>query len=179
MKHVITLPAIRETIIRATVISLTIIAAFITFSCIAYADESYLCRFSGVAKLDGTNVPDGTKITAIIDGDEYTTTTPTGYGVSTYSITIQPPAGVYYADGTEVRFRIDSYPAYPTAIIEARKNIRQDLTASTSSTSTSADSQSTSLLHNTGLLVGVIIACIVEVALVASVAYLTISNWNE
>ena len=74
---------------------------------IASADGPPYCSFAGNVELDGADVADGTTITAIIAGDEYTTTTPTGYGASTYVIRIQPSEGTYYADGTPVRFKIN------------------------------------------------------------------------
>jgi len=63
------------------------------------------CRFHGMVQVDGANVLDGTVITAVIDGDTYTTTTPSVYGVSTYSMEISQPTSKSY-DAETVVFKI-------------------------------------------------------------------------
>ncbi|MGB2885401.1 MAG: hypothetical protein WBC47_07445 [Dehalococcoidia bacterium] len=87
------------------------------------------CRFHGTVKLNGANVADGTIIKAIIDGDEYTTTTPAVYGPSTYALKIVPAVG--YAEGTAITFMIGAYTATQTGSWETGGNIELDLTAST------------------------------------------------
>jgi hypothetical protein len=85
--------------------------------------------------LDGADVPDGTVITVMIAGDEYTTTTPEEvYGSSTYAIKIVPTEGTAYAEGTAVTFMIGSYTADQTGTWEKGGNIELNLTASTGST---------------------------------------------
>lgn len=74
---------------------------------------------------------DGTIITVIIDGDEYTTTTPAVYGPSTYAIKIVPAADAAYAEGAAVTFMIGDYTADQTGGWETGGNIELDLTAST------------------------------------------------
>jgi hypothetical protein len=92
---------------KARVLVLMVAAALLIFPCTASADDQPVCRFSGIVTVDGANVPDGTVITVIVEDDEYTTTTPTGYGPSTYSIAIYPPDGTSYPDGTAVSFKIN------------------------------------------------------------------------
>jgi len=88
-------------------------------------------RFRGTAQLNGANVADGTIITAIVRGDEYTTTTPVEvYGPSTYAIKIVPPADTAYAEGTAVTFKIGDYTADQTGGWETGGNIQLNLTAS-------------------------------------------------
>lgn len=87
------------------------------------------CRFHGTVKLNGANVAGGTIIKAIIDGDEYTTTTPAVYGPSTYAIKIVPAVG--YAEGTAITFMIGAYTATQTGSWETGGNIELNLTAST------------------------------------------------
>ena len=89
------------------------------------------CRFHGTVQLNGADVADGTIITVIIDGDEYTTTTPAVYGPSTYAIKIVPAAGAAYAEGAAVTFMIGDYTAAQTGGWETGGNIELDLTAST------------------------------------------------
>jgi hypothetical protein len=87
------------------------------------------CRFHGTVQLNGANVADGTVIKAIIDGDEYTTTTPAVYGPSTYALKIVPAAG--YAEGAAITFMIGAYTATQTGGWETGGNIELNLTAST------------------------------------------------
>ena len=146
-------------------------AALLLFAATASPDSPPACYFAGTVKLDGADVADGTVITATIEGVEYTTATPTGYGASTYAIAIQQEAGTYYADGTIVAFKINAYAADQTGTWQAGQNIRLDLTASTT--------PSPALSTNIWLIVGLIVACVVEASLVGTVAYLTISKWNR
>jgi hypothetical protein len=91
------------------------------------------CSFSGSVKLDAAEVADGTLITAVIDGDEYHTHTSTGYGYSTYFITIRPPEGTSYPDGSKVVLKVNGHPATQTAIYKVGASTRLDLTASAKS----------------------------------------------
>jgi hypothetical protein len=88
------------------------------------------CRFRGSVQLDGADVPDGTVLTIIVEGDEYETTTPSVYGPSTYAQKIIPKAGKVYTNGTAVTFKIDGHLADQTGSWETGGNIKIDLTAS-------------------------------------------------
>jgi len=94
------------------------------------------CRFHGTVQLDNATLPDDTIITAIIEGDTYTTSTPSVYGNSTYAITIVPPKNVTYMDGTPVTFLIGGYYAMETGTWETGLNLVLNLTASSISTPT-------------------------------------------
>ena len=152
---------------------------FLIIPCLASANETYICRFTGTVKIDGADAPDGTIITAIVGDDEYSTVTPTGYGTSTYSVTIQTNSGISYPDGTEVHFRVANCPALQTAIIESGKNLRLDLTSSKSSDCISNAQPQTSASKNTFVIVGLVFAFIAEVSLVGCVAYIAINDWNK
>jgi len=94
------------------------------------------CRFYGHVRLDGLTVPDGTVITAIIDGDIHTTKTPAIYGSSTYAIKIEPPSGTFYNNGTLITFKVGNYQVQETAVWEAGSNIFLNLLASVAPVST-------------------------------------------
>ena len=164
---------------KVRVFVLMVAAALLIFPCIASAEDQPVCRFSGIATLDGTNVPDGTVITAIVEDDEYTTATPTGYGPSTYSITIYPPDGTSYPDGTAVSFRIDGHAADQTGILQNGQNIRRDLTASAGSTPIPTPPSGSATSSNAWLIVGLVAASIAEVLLVVGVARIAVSDWNR
>ena len=90
------------------------------------------CRFYGAVQVDGYDVPDGTVITAIIEGVTYSTTTPeAAYGPSTYVLKIEPSAGAFYNYGTQIYFKIDDHVAKETATWESGNNTELNLTAST------------------------------------------------
>jgi hypothetical protein len=76
-------------------------------------------------------VPDDTVITAVIEGDEYETTTPSVYGPSTYAIKIVPAADAPYAEGTAVTFKIGGNVAGQTGTWSTGGNFELDITAST------------------------------------------------
>ena len=88
------------------------------------------CRFHGEVMLDGASVDDGIVITAIIDGDEYTTETPARAGPSTYYLSIEPDEGASYAAGTTVTFKIGNRAASETHGWELGGNVDLDLSAS-------------------------------------------------
>lgn len=136
----------------------------------ALSDGTPSCSFAGIVKLNGADVPDGTVITATVEGDEYTTTTPTGYGASTYAILIQTPTGKYYPEGVEVVFQVNGYATVETGTWQPGQNIRLDLTAS------SAASPAT-VSPNTWLIFALVIACIVEVSVVGAVANIVVRRW--
>lgn len=164
---------------KARVLVLMVAAALLIFPCIASAEDQPICRFTGTVTLDGANVPDGTVITAIVEDDEYTTTTPTGYGPSTYSIAIYPPEGTSYSDGTAVFFKIDGHAADQTGILQNGQNIRRDLTASAGSTPIPTPPSGSATSSNAWLIVGLVAASIVEVLLVGGVARIAVSDWNR
>jgi hypothetical protein len=83
----------------------------------------------GTVILDGAAVADGTVITAVIDGDEYSTTTPTIYGPSRYYLTVQPSNGGYYRDGTKIIFEVDGHAVEQEGVFVAGSTIALDLTA--------------------------------------------------
>jgi hypothetical protein len=139
----------------------------------AAADGSGACTFSGTVRLDGAEVGDGTLVTAVIDGDEYHTHTSTGYGYSTYSLTIRAPDGKNYPDGSKVTFKVNGHTTSQTTTFKAGANVRLDLTASSASTLSSA---------NIAIIAGLLLAI-----LAAAAAYyflirrrgLGIKNWLE
>lgn len=132
--------------------------ALVFFTSSASATGRPRCQFTGTVKLDGDDVPGGTLITAIVDGDEYHTHTPTGHGSSRYAITIRPPEGKDYPDGTEVAFKISGYWADQTGTFRAGANVGLGLTASTTVPAASAN-------------VWVIIGLVLGAMVVGGVAY--------
>jgi hypothetical protein len=160
-----------KNIISAIIIALLASAVLLVFTATAFSDGPPACSFAGTVKLDGADVADGSVITATIEGVEYTTTTPTGYGASTYAITIQQNDSTHYADGDSVSFKINGYDASQTATWQAGQNIRLDLTAWTTTSSASSP--------NIWLIVGLAVACVAEIFLVGAVAYITVSRWNR
>jgi hypothetical protein len=85
------------------------------------------CRFHGHVTVDGAPAPDGTTVTAVIEGDEYVTTTPAaGYGTSMYAITIIQPLGKSY-HGKTVTFKIGNRVTDQTAVWATTGNLRLDL----------------------------------------------------
>ena len=121
----------------------------------AAAEGPASCSFSGAVKLDGAEVSDGTLVTAIIEGVAYYTHTSTGYGYSTYSLTIRAPDGKNYHDGTKVTFKVNGHPAAQTATFKAGANVRLDLTASSSAMPSNDPATAP---RNLSLVVGIVIA---------------------
>ena len=166
-------------ILKAAVPLLIALAALVTVAGEATADGEP-CRFTGTVQLDGADVPDGTIVAAVVEGAEYSTTTPTGYGPSTYSVEIQPPDGVRYDDGTQLTFTIDGSPADQTGSFRAGDNIRWDLTGTRiwvpqpEQPPPAADQSSTSAL----LIALLALTCVAQVSVVGGVAYITIADWN-
>jgi hypothetical protein len=110
-----------------------VVAVFFLLPAMTFAQGAQPpCRFYGAVQLDGYDVPDGTVITAIIEGVPYSTTTPeAAYGPSTYVLKIEPSAGAFYNYGTQIYFKIDDHVAKETATWESGSNIELNLTAST------------------------------------------------
>jgi hypothetical protein len=96
------------------------------------------CRFHGWVLLDGAAVPDGTVVTATILGYEFTDDTPSPYGASTYLVTVTPPVGVNFPDGTTVTFKVGDYPAAQTGSFEKGGNLELNLDAWVAATPTPA-----------------------------------------
>jgi len=138
---------------------------------IALSEDTPFCSFAGIVEFNGADVADGTVITATVEGDEYTTTTPTGYGASTYAIVIQTPSGKHYPEGAEVAFEINNYAAAQTGNWQPGQNIRLDLTVSTASIPAASPT-------STWLIFALVIACIAEVSVVGAVAYIVVRRWN-
>lgn len=86
------------------------------------------CRFYGAVEIDGQWVPDGTLITLVIEGDEYSVRTPGIAGSSTYEIIVVPEPGAYRY-GTPVSFRVGNLMVEETASWEMGGNIQFDLVA--------------------------------------------------
>ena len=89
------------------------------------------CRFWGTAQLDGADVPIGTTISALINGDTYTTTTPAVVwpGLeSTYQLVVGS-SGSDYAEGTVITFMIGNRTADQTATWVIGGNIELNLSA--------------------------------------------------
>lgn len=111
-----------------------VVAVFFLLPAVTFAQGAQPpCRFYGTVQVDGYDVPDGTVITAIIEGVPYSTTTPEeeAYGPSTYALKIEPSAGAFYNYGTQIYFKIDDHVAKETATWESGSNIELNLTAST------------------------------------------------
>lgn len=68
-----------------------VVAVFFLLPAMTFAQGAQPpCRFYGTVQVDGYDVPDGTVITAIIEGVPYSTTTPeAAYGPSTYALKIE------------------------------------------------------------------------------------------
>jgi hypothetical protein len=118
---------------KLLVFTLVVGALLLAFTVTARADGPSSCTYTGNVRLDNAEVADGTLITAVIAGDEYHTHTSTGYGYSTYSLTIRAPDGTNYPDGIEVTFKVKGHPTGETAVFQAGASVRLDLTASTAS----------------------------------------------
>ena len=114
---------------RAAITAAIIAGSVLLFlaSC-APVKDSRVCQFTGAVELSGAKVADGTVITAVIGGDEYSTQTPTIYGSSCYSLMIEPTEGRSYTDGTEVIFKIDGQTAVQTGVFKRGVTVGLDLT---------------------------------------------------
>lgn len=113
---------------KVRLLALLAVVALVLFPAMALAQGPGLpCRFHGTVFVDGQEVPDGTTITATIEGDTYTTTTPSVYGDSTYLLEIAPPAGTTYTEGATVTFAVGDQPAAETGSFEAGGNIELNL----------------------------------------------------
>ena len=104
---------------RLRVVVLLAVVALLLFPAGALADEppQRPCRFHGTVQVDGADVPDGTTITATVDGDTYSTDTPyvlggaKVYGASGYALKITPSGNTTYSAGAAVTFMIGGQAA--------------------------------------------------------------------
>jgi len=159
---------------KAALILLLALAALVVITNEAAADKTGACRFTGTVKLDGADVPDGTIVQALVGDDVYTTTTPTGYGPSTYSVEVRPTDGESYAEGTQVRFTIDRYAADQVGSFQDGENIRWDLTATRPAVPLTSASDSSPGASLVALIVVVFIA---QVSTFGGVAYIAVTDW--
>lgn len=113
---------------KVRLLALLAVVALVLFPALAFAQGGLQppCAFHGKVQVSGANVADGTIITATIEGDTYTATTPSAYGASTYAITIAQPEGKSY-DGKTVSFKIGNDTAAQTAIWQMGGNTALDL----------------------------------------------------
>ena len=161
---------------KAALILLLALVALVTITGEAAADKTGACRFTGTVKLDGADVPDGTVITALVGDDVYTTTTPTGYGPSTYSVEVRPPDGEGYTEGTRVRFTIDGYAADQVGSFQDGENIRWDLTGVRTAAPPTPTSDSS---PGTSLVALIAVVFIAQVSAFGGVAYIAVSEWTR
>ncbi len=114
------------------------VVALLLFPAAAFAQNppELPCRFYGTVALDGEDVPDGTVITAVVSGTEFTTTTPAaGYGPSSYAVLIEQPDGATY-DGASVTFTIGGQAADQTATWISGGNVNTDISSGEATTPT-------------------------------------------
>lgn len=112
--------------LRAAV--LLAVVALLLFPAMALAQPELPARFHGTVEVDGADVADGTVITATIEGESFTTTTPAVYGASTYAIKIVPAEGTEFTDGATVTFMIGDEAAAETGTWSPGENTELDLT---------------------------------------------------
>ena len=113
---------------KLRVLALLAVVALVLVPAVALAQAGPPSAFYGKVQVDGQDVSVGTVITATVGNETYTTTTPSDYGPSTYSIRIAEPEGKSYA-GKTVTFMIGNRTAVESAIWEAGGNVKADLTA--------------------------------------------------
>lgn len=113
---------------KLRLLALLAVVALVLFPAMALAQGPGLpCRFHGTVYVDGVEVADGTVITATVEGDTYTTTTPSVYGDSTYWLEIAPDVGVTYTEGAEITFMIGDQAVTQTGTWEAGGNFELNL----------------------------------------------------
>lgn len=113
--------------LRAAV--LLAVVALLLFPAMALAQPDFPVRYYGEVEVDGADVADGTVITATVEGESYTTTTPAGYGDSTYAIKLVPPEGTKFTEGATITFMIGDQPAEQTGTWTPGANTELDLSA--------------------------------------------------
>jgi len=113
---------------KLRVVALLAVVALLLFPAIALAQAPEPpMRFYGTVTIDGENVADGTVITATIEGDQYTTTTPAeAYGASSYAIKIVPPEGTKY-EGATVSLQIGDQSVAQTGTWTKGGNVELNL----------------------------------------------------
>ena len=113
---------------KARLLALLVVVALVLVPTLALAQGLAMpCRFYGTVAADGAAVDDGTVITATIEGDEYTATTPSAYGASTYALKIEPAEGVTYVEGATITFMIGDESAAEAGVWESGGNFELDL----------------------------------------------------
>ena len=166
--------------IYKTIICITIISVFIVLCVnICYADHNPACRFAGTITVGDAEIPGGTRITAVIEGDEYHTHTPLEGSTNSYSITITPGDGIGYQDGALVSFHIEGYPTNQTGIYIAGTNVNLNLAAVSYELGIFKDLNSTypnaSLLKvNTTFPWWIIIATFISIIFISSLTYYSV-----
>jgi len=179
--------------VRFLVVLLALVALFLLPHMASAQGLVPPCCFYGAVQLDGASVPDNIVITAVIDGDTYTVTTPARhldgslmYGPSSYALKIVPPEGTFYNDGTKITFGIGTRTANEMPTSETEVNIEVDLTASTSPPSTPTPTptptpptttptptpQETKTSLNMGRVIGLAIFSIVDAVLIGVLLYM-------
>jgi hypothetical protein len=104
------------------------VVALVLFPAIAVAQTpppTWPCRFYGTVKVAGADVPEGTEIQALIDGNVVATATTSA--TSTYGIIIVQPEGQNYA-GKKVTFTVAGKVPDETGIWVSGDNIPLNLT---------------------------------------------------
>ena len=119
---------------KFSIIALLVVAMLLLSPAVASAQPVPPCRFHGTVQVDGAAVEDGTIITATIEGQTFTATTPSAYGPSTYAIEIEQPEDAPFVDKT-VTFKIGDRAAQ-TGTWEMGGNIELNLTAGEAPTPT-------------------------------------------
>ena len=110
--------------------SLAVIALLLAIPAVvlAQAQPPRPAVFAGIVSLDGAAAPDGTTVSAWIDGEEVASTTSAG---GTYGLTIaQPPGGAFA--GKEVIFMVGSSESLERGTWEADGGAELNLSASSS-----------------------------------------------
>ena len=117
-------------ILKATIILLFLSIALLIPYTASAQDAQLPCTFHGMVFVNGQAVAEGTEISALIEGDTYSTTAVvTTDGSSTYSLEIAPPAGTEYRVCSPVTFTIGDISALETASFVPGYDFVLDLTA--------------------------------------------------
>ncbi|HEY48964.1 MAG TPA: hypothetical protein G4O13_02845 [Dehalococcoidia bacterium] len=117
---------------KVRVLVVLAVVALLLFPAMAFAQGGLQlpCRFYGDVTIYGDPAPDDTVVSATIEGDEYTASTPSVYGAGTYALEITPPEGTNYSEGAAVSFKVGATQV-ATSTFEAGGNKELDLTIGT------------------------------------------------
>jgi hypothetical protein len=113
---------------KFSIIALLVVAMLLLSPAVVSAQPVPPSRFHGTVELDGAPVDDGTTITATIEGQTFTTTTPSAYGDSTFALMIEQPDGMAF-DGKTVTFKIGDRDAGQTGTWEMGGNVELNLSS--------------------------------------------------